>query len=96
MKCCLVLAAQFQIWDGLMTHIFVNNGLVQEANPLMSSLVSGGNFLLLKVIGVLLCLPILWLVYKYFPRLALTSTVSLVVLYAAILAWNFTVVLNTI
>jgi hypothetical protein len=96
MKCCLVLAAQFQIWDGLMTHIFVNNGLVQEANPLISSLVSGGNFLLLKVIGVLLCLPILWLVYKYFPRLALTSTVSLVVLYAAILAWNFTVVLNTI
>ena len=96
MKLCLALAAQFQVWDGLVTQVFVNNGLAHEANPLMSSLVSGGNFLLLKILGALLCLPILWLVYKRFPRLALASTAALVVLYAVVLTWNFTVVFNTI
>ena len=96
MKCFLVLAAQFQIWDGLLTHLFVNNGLVREDNPLMSSLVGEGHFIILKVLGVLLCLPALWFVHKRFPKLALASTVAIVCFYASVLSWNFTVVLHSV
>ena len=94
MKCILILAAQFQIWDGLVTHVFVNNGAVKEGNPLMAPLIQDGNFLLLKVLGVLLCIPVIWLLYKRFPKLALATASSLAVFYSAVLCWNFLVFFN--
>lgn len=94
MKCILILAAQFQIWDGLVTHVFVNNGVVKEGNPLMAPLIQDGNFLLLKVLGVLLCIPVIWLLYKRFPKLAMATASSLAVFYSAVLCWNFLVFFN--
>jgi hypothetical protein len=91
MKCILVLMAQFQIWDGLITHVFVNNGLVKEGNPLVASLVNGGNFLFLKVMGVSICVPILWIIYKRFPKFTMVTASSLVMFYAAAIFWNFLV-----
>ena len=94
MKCILALIAQFQIWDGLITQVFVNSSVVQEGNPLMAPLVSGGNFLLLKVMGVLLCVPILWMVYKRFPKFTMVTASTLVIFYGVVICWNFLVLFN--
>lgn len=83
--------AQFQIWDGLITHVFVNNGLVREGNPFIASLVTGGDFLLLKIVGAFLCVPILWVIYKYLPKFTTVAASGLVVFYAAVISWNFLV-----
>lgn len=96
MKCILVLAAQFQMWDGLITHVLVKNGIVQEGNPLAAALLDAGNFLWLKVAGVVLCLPVLWIMYKHFPRFAMITASSLVGLYIAVISWNFMVFFGVI
>jgi len=88
MKYLLILLSGFEILDGVATHFLVNNGLAREGNPLMESIVMEGDFLLLKVIGVLICVFILWGMYKHVPRVALITTSSVVVFYGAVMAWN--------
>jgi len=90
MKYLLILLSGFEISDGIITHFLVRNGLVREGNPLMESIVREGNFLLLKVIGVLLCVLILWGVYKRFPKATLIATSSVVMFYGVVMAWNLT------
>ena len=91
MKYLLILLGGFEISDGIITHFLVRNGLVQEGNPLVEAIVMEGNFLLLKVIGVLLCVLILWDIYKRFPKVALIATSSVVMFYGAVMAWNLSV-----
>ena len=88
MKYLLILLSVFEVSDGILTHFLVRNGLAQEGNPLMESIVREGNFLLLKVIGVLLCVLILWGMYKRFPKITLIATSSVVMFYGAVMAWN--------
>jgi hypothetical protein len=96
MKCILILATQFQIWDGLITQVLVNNGIAKEGNPFMRLLVEQGGFLALKILGALLCIAVLWVLYKYAPKFSLVAASSLAVFYAVVLSWNFCVVFNVI
>ena len=91
MKVLLVLMAQLTMWDGLITQTFVSNGLAKEGNPLMASFVSQGSFLPLKLIGLIACIPLLWFVYKRFPRLTVATTSSVIAFYGLVLTWNFSV-----
>jgi len=88
MKRLLMLLAGFEIADGIITHLLVNGGFVQEGNPLMAVIVREGNFLMLKVIGAILCVWILWLLYRRFRRVALMTTSSIVLFYGAVMIWN--------
>jgi hypothetical protein len=74
--------------DGLITHFLVNRGLGQEGNPFLQTLVGETNFLVIKVLGVLLCALILWDIHRRRPKLALISSWCFVVLYAGIVLWN--------
>ncbi len=94
MKYLLILLGGLEISDGIITHFLVGNGLAQEGNPLMEPIVKEGNFLLLKVIGVLLCGLILWSVYKRFCKVTLIVTSSIVMFYGAVIAWNLGVFLR--
>ncbi len=87
----LLLMAQFQLWDGLITQVFVNNGLVKEANPLMAPLVSGGSFLLVKLLGIAAILFLLWIISKRFPRVAVAAASCISMYYVAVITWNFMV-----
>ena len=78
----------FELADGIATHFLVKNGLVQEGNPLLESIVREGNFLLFKVLGVLLCVLILWGMYKRFRKVTLIATSSIVMFYGAVMTWN--------
>jgi len=88
MKRLLILLAGFEIADGIVTHLLVRSGFAQEGNPIMAVLVREGNFLALKVIGALICVWILWLLYRRFHKVALVTTSSIVLFYGAVMIWN--------
>jgi hypothetical protein len=84
----LGLLAVFIISDGLLTHALVGNGL-REGNPLLVPLVTQGNLMVLKLVGTVICIIILWDLYRRFPKVALITTSCFVVAYGAIVFWNF-------
>lgn len=88
MKLLLLLMCVLEIADGLFTEQAVGEGLAREANQLMESIIIAGDFLLLKVVGAVVCSIGLWLVYKRFPRLAVSTTSGIVLFYSAVMVWN--------
>jgi len=88
MKYLLGLLAAFVISDGLLTYFLIESGLAREGNPFLVPIVGEGNFMVLKVVGAILCVIILWDIYKRFPKLALISTSCLVVVCGVIVIWN--------
>jgi len=88
MKYLLGLLCGFEISDGAITHFLVGSGQFREANPLMAPVVSDGNFLLLKVVGVFLCALVLLKLYRRFPTVTVATTSSVVTFYGAVIAWN--------
>jgi len=94
MKYLLGLLAAFVISDGLLTHFLVKDGLAREGNPFLASIVGEDVFIVLKVVGALLCVLILWDIYRHFPRLAQISTSCFVVFYGAIVVWNLNLFLT--
>lgn len=77
--------------DGLISHFLVRYGLAREANPFLETLAGEWNFLVIRVLGVLLCAVILWDIYKHRPKLALITSLCYVVFYAGLVLWNFCV-----
>jgi hypothetical protein len=90
----LSLLAIFIISDGLLTHALVGDSLLREGNPLMVPLVAQGNLMLLKLVGTIICVIILWDLYRRFPRLAVISTSCFVIAYGVIVFWNFGLLLS--
>lgn len=88
MKSILGLLFGFEILDGLLTHLIVGNGIGEEANPFLRSIVLGDNFLLFKICGGILVVFLLWAIYTRWPRVALVCSSSFVVFYELIVAWN--------
>ncbi|MGA2159187.1 MAG: DUF5658 family protein [Dehalococcoidia bacterium] len=90
----LLLLAQFQLWDGIMTQVFVKTGFAIEANHIMEPFINNGVFLAIKLLGIAALLPLLWLVYKRFPRVAFTAASCLAIIYLGVITWNFLVFFN--
>jgi len=96
MKFLLIMMALFQLWDGVITQVFADNGIIKEGNPLMAGLVNNGDFFLFKLIGVAIAVVALWATYKYLPRLSMTIASCITVFYMGVIAWNFTVFFNIV
>ena len=88
MKYLLGFLVGFTVSDGLLTYFLVRHGLGREGNPLLLPLLGEGSFLAIKLVGTIVCVLILWDIYKRFPRVALISTSCFVVVYAVIVIWN--------
>ena len=88
MKYPLGVLVALIIVDGIISHFLVTRGLGREGNPFLQSMVGEQNFLILKVVGALLCALILWDIYKRRPKMALISSLCFVGLYAVIVCWN--------
>ncbi len=88
MKYLLGLLVGFEISDGVISYILIRSGLGREANPFLESIVGDVNFLILKVVGGLICALILWDIHRRYPRLALVATFCFAVIYAALVGWN--------
>jgi len=76
------------VLDGVITHFLVTNSFGREGNPLLKGMVGSWKFLVIKLLGGLLSAFILWDIYKRWPRLAVVSTLCLVVLLAGVVIWN--------
>ncbi len=88
MKYLLSILVVFVVLDGLLTRFLIDGGLAREGNPFLQSLVGENTFIIIKVIGALLCAFILWDINKRFPRLARVATWCCVVFYGGIVLWN--------
>ncbi len=88
MKYLIVLLILFNIADGIVTYFLVKHGVGKEVNPFLQQLVDQPTFMIIKVVGVVLCALILWDVYRRHPRLALVSTSCFVISYAVVVLWN--------
>ena len=88
MKYLLITLVAFVILDGLLTELLLGNGLARESNPFLQPWVGDVGFMVLKIVGSLLCAFILWDIYKRFPRIAVITTWIAVVGYGVIVAWN--------
>lgn len=88
MKYLLGLLIIFEIADGIVSYFLFRNNIAREANPFLAPLVGDAGFIIVKVVGVLLCAVILWDIYKRYRRLALVSTSFFVVVYVVIVLWN--------
>jgi hypothetical protein len=93
MKALLGLLMIFVILDGVLTELLISRGLVREINPFLQPLVGDFGFIVLKVVGALLCALILWDIYGRFPRLAAVTTWIAVAGYGVIVAWNMSLCL---
>lgn len=91
MKRLLVLLSLLVIVDGVVTEFLVKNGFGREGNPVLVDLVGTKVFLILKVVGALLCALVLWDIYKKWPKLAVISTSCLALGYSAIVLWNLSI-----
>jgi len=88
LKYLLGLLVLFNIADGALSFFLIRLGLGKEGNPLLLELVDEPGFIIIKVVGVLLCALILWDIYRRHPRLALVSTSCFLSLYGVIVTWN--------
>jgi len=95
MKYLLGALIALVVSDGLITHFLVQHGVAWELNPFLRTLIGDGNFLVVKVLGVLLAALILWDIYKQRPKLARISSLCFVALYAGIVSWNLSVFFTT-
>ena len=91
----LITLVSFVVLDGLLTEYLVPSGRVREANPFLEPLVGETGFMILKIVGALLCAFILWDIYRRFPRVAVVATWIAVVGYGAIVVWNTSLILLT-
>ena len=88
MKYLLAVLVILVVLDGFLTQGLINGGLAREGNPFLEPMVGHVGFIILKVVGALVCAFILWDVYRRFPRLAVITTWCCVAAYGAIVLWN--------
>ena len=93
MKYLLGLLVLLNISDGVLTHVLVELGVAREGNSFLLPIVGEPSFIIIKVVGALLCALILWDIYRRRPRLALVSTSTFVASYGAIVFWNLSLLL---
>ena len=76
------------IADGVISYFLVDLGKGSEANPFLLHIIGEPAFMVIKIVGVLLCALILWDIHRRYPKLAIVSTSCFVAVYAAIVLWN--------
>ncbi len=93
MKYLLSILVVFVVLDGFLTRFLIDGGLAREGNPLLQRLVGENGFLILKVVGALLCAFILLDIYRHFPRVAIVVTWCCVIFYGGVVLWNTSLLL---
>lgn len=93
MKYLLGILVALVILDGVVTQLLINSGLAQESNPFLQPIVGETGFIILKIVGALLCALILWDVYRHFPRVGVIAAWVAVICYGGIVVWNSTLFL---
>jgi hypothetical protein len=88
LKYLLGLLVLLNISDGVLTHFLVKFGLATEGNSFLLPVVGEPGFMIIKVLGAIICCFILWDIYRRRPRLAFMSASFFVACYGVIVLWN--------
>ena len=88
MKYIIALLIGLNIWDGLLTHVLVGNGVAYEANPFLQTMVLSDRFLLFKLCGGILAAFLLWTIYTRWPAVAVAVGSCFVIFYMVVVGWN--------
>jgi len=88
----LIILVCLVVIDGLITEYLIDGGNASEANPFLETLVGEPAFMILKVVGAVICALILFDVYRRFPRTAVVATWIAVAGYFAIVLWNVSLI----
>jgi hypothetical protein len=84
----LIFLVLMVISDGVITNLLIQKGIASEANPLLENLAGDRGLIILKVVGVLVAVVILWDIYRRNPRMAFWVSIVFLVAYSGIVAWN--------
>jgi hypothetical protein len=76
------------IADGVLTNFLIQKNIASEANPFLVNIAGNSGLIILKVVGVLLVVLILWDIYRRSPRLAFWASSAFLLVYSGIVAWN--------
>jgi hypothetical protein len=84
----LITLVCFVILDGLLTQYLVPSGAATEANSFLAPMVGKSSFMIIKIVGSLICALILYDVYRRYPKAGLIATWVAVIGYGIIVLWN--------
>ena len=76
------------IADGILTNILIQKGIAHEGNPFLKDVAGNTGLLIVKIIGILLVVLILWDIYRRYPRLAFWTSAAFLAVYGGIVVWN--------
>lgn len=82
------------ITDGIITNLLIKHDIAHEGNPFLQVIAGGNSFLLLKLAGAILCVLLLWDIYRHWRKLAFVTTCCFVVVYSGINIWNLALLVN--
>jgi hypothetical protein len=74
--------------DGIVTNLLIKSGIAHEGNAMLQPIAGTGIFLVIKLVGALLCALLLWDIYRHWPKMAVISSYIFVGIYACITIWN--------
>jgi Ca2+/Na+ antiporter len=80
--------------DGVVTNVLIQKGIARESNPLLVGVAGESRLIIIKVVGVLLAVLILWDVHRRHPRIALWTSSAFLLIYCGIVAWNLFLLLR--
>ena len=78
----------FVVADGLITNYLVNNNLAREANYLLSDFAGTSSLIVMKIVGGLVVILLLWHISTKKYTLAKVASSLFVVSYGLIVSWN--------
>jgi hypothetical protein len=82
-----------EVADGFLTNALLLRDLAREGNPLLTGIAGTSGFPIIKFIGVILAVVILWDIHRRHPRLAFWTSAVFLFIYSGIVAWNLHVLL---
>ena len=74
--------------DGIIINFLISQGLAWEWNPFLRGHVGTDMFLLIKATAALLCMIVLWFLYKRSPKLVASSSIAICLFYTLVVYGN--------
>jgi hypothetical protein len=82
--------------DGIISQFLIEEGLGREGNPLLKTIATDSDFLIIKMCGAVMSVIILWNMARRNPKLVSISSTIFVLFYTAILFWNLSIYIVSI
>ena len=91
LRLLVILAAGFQLWDAIITQVYVGGGYVGEGNPFMVPLLRNGMFLPERIFSIAVSVFLIYLLSRFAPKIAVNAAAGVILLYSGVLIWNYAI-----